>query len=137
MGHENKMLSEINPNHTLYVVHLLIDSELSVTIGKLGVFTFPKGLYLYVGSAKKNIIARLKRHLQKEKKHRWHIDYVRPYGEIIKIETYPNEMTECELLKKLQLNVNGQLLIKGFGSSDCKCRSHFIYCSESNAKGNE
>lgn len=120
-------LNNVNENHTLYVVYLKTDKEVFINIGKLGMFTFPRGTYLYVGSAKRNIVARLKRHVQVNKTFRWHFDYLRPYGEITKIETYSSLISECQLRRKLQDNMNGHLIIKGFGSSDCKCVSHLIF----------
>ena len=35
-----------------------------------------KGLYLYVGSAKKGLEQRLARHMKKRKNRFWHIDYI-------------------------------------------------------------
>ncbi|RKY43499.1 MAG: GIY-YIG nuclease family protein, partial [Candidatus Omnitrophota bacterium] len=50
-----------------------IDKE--IKIGRLGQIEFKKGIYLYVGSAKKGLISRLRRHISKKKKLFWHIDY--------------------------------------------------------------
>lgn len=124
---DNILLSGVDPIHSLYVVHLQVDKEAKITVGKLGSFTFPKGKYLYVGSAKRNIEARLKRHIKKEKSLRWHFDYLRPYGIITKVDTFSRDLSECELLERTLSETSGQLLFKGFGSSDCKCKSHLIY----------
>lgn len=124
---EKNLLNGIDPEHSLYVLHLSLNHEANVTVGKLGLFTFPKGTYLYIGSAKRNIKARLQRHLLRDKILRWHIDYLRQFAEISKIDTFDDRFTECELLKSTLKSTNGKLLIKGFGSSDCKCESHLIF----------
>lgn len=123
----NCLPNEIPHNHSLYVIYLQITKECHVSVGKLGKYSFPAGLYLYIGSAKRNIRARLTRHLQVNKKHRWHFDYVRPYGQIVKVETYARNISECQLRSHLQESLSGKLLVKGFGSSDCKCDTHLIF----------
>ena len=45
-----------------------IEKKTHITVGKLGKFVFSKGIYIYTGSAKKNINHRLKRHLTRNKK---------------------------------------------------------------------
>ena len=42
----------------------------------LSEFLLKKGIYIYTGSAKKNIDSRIKRHLSNSKKLHWHIDYL-------------------------------------------------------------
>lgn len=117
----------IHENHTLYAIFLNVPKSQEITIGKLGRFYFPKGMYIYVGSGKKNIGARIQRHLQIEKKLRWHFDYLRPFGKITKIITYEKYIGECELAEKLRKEYDGDFLIHRFGSSDCRCPSHLIY----------
>ena len=53
--------------HT-YQLYIKLDKTIKLQIGKLGKFTFPKGDYIYTGSAKKNINTRIKRHFSKNKK---------------------------------------------------------------------
>ncbi|GAB2572740.1 GIY-YIG nuclease family protein [Gracilibacillus alcaliphilus] len=121
----------INKSDTLYTVKALLPHEQKhLTIGKLGRFDFPKGLYVYVGSAKRNIDSRLKRHMQKEKKLRWHFDYLRPYLQIEEIQTFSGEEGECQLFHRLLHENGAEMPVKGFGSSDCKCFSHLFYSQE-------
>ncbi|MGX1901198.1 GIY-YIG nuclease family protein [Thermolongibacillus altinsuensis] len=117
----------INEQHTIYALFFDLHNSATIQIGKLGTFFFPKGHYIYVGSAKRNIRARIERHIKVEKKKRWHIDYLRPYGEITKIVTYSSELEECERAQQLMKEVNGKIIVNGFGSSDCGCPSHLIY----------
>ncbi|WP_281280883.1 GIY-YIG nuclease family protein [Robertmurraya kyonggiensis] len=99
-------------------------------MGRLGVFPFEKGIYIYVGSVKRNINARINRHKKVEKPLKWHFDYLRAYGNIIKIITYENSIGECQLAEKLRKKEGGIYPIPRFGSSDCRCTSPLIYAGE-------
>ena len=105
-----------------YQLYIYLKKGTHIQVGKLGFFHFPKGNYVYVGSAKKNIEQRIKRHNSKNKKLHWHIDYLlnNVYAKIIKVNL--ESCTECELYN----NTVGRVIISGFGSSDCKnrCYSH-------------
>lgn len=96
-----------------------------LTIGQLGVFDFPEGHYVYTGSAKRNIEARIARHLRHDKKLKWHVDYLlaSPQASIEKVSQYA--LAECVINQRTV----GQILIAGFGASDCKsgCSSHLKY----------
>ncbi len=114
-----------------YCLQIQISRKISINIGKLGKVDFPKGIYLYCGSARKNFDARINRHLARNKKIRWHIDYLlaSKYSKIIKIEKFElGEHTECSLVKYYVLNNTAEKFADGFGASDCKngCRSHLL-----------
>lgn len=117
----------LQEEHTLYAIRCHLSEEKVITIGKLGTFTFPSGHYLYVGSAKRNIRARVNRHLKVEKKMHWHFDYLRPYVQVVKVETFDGAIGECGLFKRIADENKGILLVKGFGSSDCRCTTHLMY----------
>ncbi len=118
---------KIDPNHTTYRLFLEMHEEQSITVGKLGTFLFKEGVYIYVGSAKKNIIHRLDRHLKKEKTNRWHIDYVRQHCDVLYYDTFKNKK-ECDLVLETIRTFNGICPFRKLGSSDCNCFSHLIYC---------
>ncbi|SEM22793.1 Uri superfamily endonuclease [Mesobacillus persicus] len=130
---ENKDLPSLQPviydqGDTLYAIQTYMPkANREIAIGKLGSFSFEKGTYVYVGSAKKNIQSRIARHLRIDKKFRWHFDYLRPYLKIEKFQTYPGEEGECQLFRRLMKENNGSVPVHGFGSSDCKCASHLFY----------
>ncbi|WP_147533703.1 GIY-YIG nuclease family protein [Bacillus marasmi] len=129
------MIERIDEEHVLYAVHLQLEQDHLITVGKLGTYQFKKGTYIYVGSAKRAIRARLNRHKKKEKVTRWHIDYLRPFCEITKIITYELGDGECSLAEKIRKTYNGTFPIQRFGASDCKCPSHLIYlCDGENKK---
>jgi len=118
-----------------YILIIKLKEDSEIKIGNLGLINFPRGYYCYVGSALGNTINlenRVGRHKklnrEKEGKLHWHIDYflVNPNALIIQIVMIKNEKRmECEISKMLEKIAKKS--IQGFGSSDCKCKSHFHY----------
>ena len=111
-----------------YQLHILMEEKVSIPIGKLGIFEFPAGKYIYTGSGKTNLAARVSRHLSGEKKLRWHIDYLlsNPTVRIVGV-TY-SEKAECELNKETA----GEIIVPRFGATDCRsrCGSHLKYAGK-------
>ncbi len=124
---EKFRLPSLNEQHSFYAIHLKIFEKKLLQIGKLGTYEFPEGTYIYIGSAKRNIRARIARHIKKVKPLRWHFDYLRPHGEITKFETFDNKLDECTRCKQLKEMYQAKEIVKGFGSSDCRCQSHLLY----------
>lgn len=124
-------LKIIPENHGLYSILLELDQPFEIQIGKLGAFLFQPGIYIYIGSAKGKMESRIKRHLKKEKKQHWHFDYLRPYGNIKAVFSFPISMGECQLREDFfNKNQTLQMPIAKFGSSDCKCYSHLLYSTD-------
>ncbi|MBO8172997.1 MAG: GIY-YIG nuclease family protein [Bacillaceae bacterium] len=122
---------DINTEHQLYVLHLYVAQDQTLQIGKLGSFHFPPGFYAYIGSARKHIKARIERHLKREKKKRWHMDYLRPHADIVRVETFSGDVwTECSLCEHVKNENRASMPARGFGSSDCRCVSHLLYLSD-------
>ena len=94
----------------------------------MGKVFFIEGNYIYIGSAKGCLEARLRRHLKKDKKSFWHIDYLlkdeRTQISQIWIILKP---IECEIAEVFYRNPFTETVRKGFGSSDCKCETHLFY----------
>ena len=71
-----------------------------------------------------SLIPRLKRHLSKNKKLHWLIDYLLKNAEI-------EEIIFTDSLKKIECqiadNINTLENIPNFGCSDCQCTSHLHY----------
>lgn len=100
--------------------------DTSLVIGSLGRLNFKKGYYLYIGSAMNSLKSRLKRHMNKNKTFRWHIDYLVPMLDGLKpIPIRASEPLECKLSMELK-NLNYEEIPK-FGSSDCGCNSHLYH----------
>jgi Uri superfamily endonuclease len=65
-----------------YTLVINLDSDTEIDVGSLGSILFPRGSYLYIGSAINGIEGRVTRHLRKTKKIHWHIDYLLKKAEI-------------------------------------------------------
>ena len=100
-----------------------------IRVGRLGRFSFRSGVYFYVGSAQRNMSARLDRHGRRDKALRWHIDYLSSKADMLGAITIvgPREL-ECQLAKKLGNMF--ELAVPGFGASDCRCGGHLFYARE-------
>jgi Uri superfamily endonuclease len=105
-----------------YQLHIELARPLRLAIGWLGVFDIPAGHYVYTGSARRNLEARIAHHQSKIKKLHWHIDYLlaSPHARITAVHT--SSEPECQLNQHTQ----GAIPIPGFGASDCRagCGSH-------------
>jgi len=131
-----------------YILLIELATEKNILIGKLGYLFFPKAFYAYVGSAMNGLEARLARHLRKEKKLHWHIDYLLKevaIADIILCFSEPFAFCHSEGAKRPKNLAQGKLRmecflaralakefqsIPGFGSSDCKCQSHLYFGNE-------
>ena len=60
----------------IYILLISIKRNILPKIGALGNIKLAKGTYAYVGSAQNNMEKRIKRHLSKDKRFHWHIDYL-------------------------------------------------------------
>jgi sugar fermentation stimulation protein A len=108
-----------------YLVLLHLIRTRVIPIGRLGRIRFPKGFYLYVGSAMTNLSQRVERHRRLHKRVHWHIDRFRPHARFV--ETLPirsSDRLECELAHAIEGIASWS--IPGFGCSDCRCKSHLF-----------
>ena len=112
----------------IYQLLIYLSRKKKIQVGKKGSFEFPRGYYLYTGSAKNGLKSRIKRHLRKGKKLFWHIDYLLRYGKIVDILLYPeNKRSECEINQRMLCQKNAKIIMPRFGSSDCRCETHLVY----------
>ncbi len=116
----------------LYQLVLYLDKKSRIKIGKKNECLFPKGYYIYTGSAQSGLEERVKRHLRGKKKNFWHIDYLLPYCKILKVITYKEVKTECRLNQRILKLKDAKIIMKGFGSSDCQCLSHLFFFKKAN-----
>ena len=107
---------------TTYQLLIELSATTELRIGQLGTFTFPSGQYVYTGSAKNNIDARIQRHLRRDKKLHWHIDYLLNAAEANIVSVKRTALSECTA----NLTVKGEIVVNRFGASDCRsgCGSH-------------
>lgn len=107
-----------------YLLLMELHDDASIMVGKQGVVDFPKGCYVYVGSALNGLERRIQRHLRIDKKVHWHIDYLLPHGEVVDIFYHENSrLQECAVARMLEKRFFG---VPGFGCSDCECSSHLF-----------
>ena len=112
-----------------YMLLLHIARPLPLSIGSLGLFNVKKGYFIYIGSAMRSLSSRIRRHLSKSKKIRWHIDYLTPHAACITAFPIRSRIRlECALAEEVRKISTDA--IKKFGSSDCACSSHLYYFPE-------
>lgn len=111
-----------------YALIIAVASETTIAVGKLAEFAFPAGYYIYLGSARGGLFQRVRRHLSKEKRLRWHIDYLLKEVKVVEVwYTLGDERLECRWASAANEMPQAQIIAPGFGSSDCRCPSHLIY----------
>ena len=85
-----------------YVLLIRLSEEQTIATGSLQDVRFPRGYYAYVGSAMGGIKSRLSRHLRRNKKRHWHIDYLLERATITDISVCETEKrSECAIAQAL------------------------------------
>ena len=123
----------------VYTLLLFLPKEVTVTVGSLGKQKFPRGYYTYTGSALGRgttcLKHRITRHLRKEKRKFWHIDYLLA-DENVSIAAVVAAQTkgkmECNLNNYIKNIKGAKVQVYGFGASDCKkrCGTHLLHFPE-------
>jgi len=119
---------EISKEKGVYVLFMECRTERKIKVGKFGNLSVSKGIYAYVGSAHGGggLNSRVSRHLRTAKKCRWHIDYVRRFMKMRTVWLYEGaKEAEHQIADKL-MKLSSSIPMKGFGSSDCNCVTHFF-----------
>ncbi len=114
-------MSTSNHHHT-YQLYIRLSRTITIPVGALGQCRFPAGDYIYTGSARRNMEARLRRHRGRDKRPHWHIDHLLLHPAASVVEVTRSATPECELNQ----SVTGEIPAPGFGASDCRngCGSH-------------
>lgn len=114
-----------------YALVLRLPSRRKITVGKLGTVAFPRGYYIYFGSALGGLKARTSRHLRHDKKLHWHADYLSaevPWTQVWQLAD--GQRWECvwaDQATDIASATHGVTHpAPGFGSSDCKCLTHLV-----------
>ncbi len=117
-----------------YILIIFVEKNKKISIGKLGYMVFRKGCYAYVGSAMGGLSKRIKVHINKNRKPRWHIDYLLKEAHLSKIillitDNKIEDRVACLFEKNFEK-------IDKFGASDSKvCDSHLFFVQKENAVG--
>lgn len=112
-----------------YALLLELAEPARIAIGRLGMFDFPAGGYVYTGSAHGagGLAARVGRHLRGGGALRWHVDYLRVHTAARGVVGAAGRL-ECIWAQRLVAQ-GGRVIAAGFGASDCRagCRAHLVY----------
>lgn len=134
-----------------YALVIFLPRAKTLRIGALGAFRFPRGYYVYIGSALNGLSARLARHLasvrrpgfspmflkgqlgerlrqRRDKKLFWHIDYFLEHARVVDVWTRENTARlECTWARAALALPNAKIIVPRFGASDCRCAAHLVY----------
>ncbi len=117
-----------------YVLLMRLESPCRIAVGGLGPVDFERGHYAYVGSALGSLEKRIERHLGSRKRIHWHIDYLLEKAHVDEVFSVESPLRlECRIAKRLASKLES---VKGFGCSDCRCRSHLFYSEDRDALKN-
>ena len=119
------MLARTDLNGTYVLIFYRKKGEF-VRVGALGEIYFKKGFYAYVGSALgiNGFANRIGRHVRRQKRLRWHVDYLNLPVREVWVSDAGNKC-ECDWSETLEQTASFH--IPGFGCSDCRCPSHLFY----------
>ena len=121
-------LADLRGGTYILILHLPHDQD--IQIGKLGRYEFRSGFYAYVGSAlgRGGLAVRLKHHYNPTPRPHWHIDYLRKMTKLDQVWLAESEKVwEHDWAAILPKLYGTTLSMRGFGSSDCKCKTHLFY----------
>lgn len=110
-----------------YALWFYLPRATAIEVGRLGLKSFKRGWYGYCGSASGpgGLRARLRHHLHHSTRRHWHIDYFKVHALIREIWLCQGGNYEHELSQSLCRHA-AEVPVTGFGSSDCRCSSHFV-----------
>lgn len=96
-------------------------------VGKSGLVEFPRGHYIYFGSALGGLTARLDRHPRHDKRLHWHADYLSAEVRWEYAWKLPDgQRWECVWAASDAPTDGMASLVRGFGSSECRCPSYLV-----------
>jgi Uri superfamily endonuclease len=114
----------------VYCLCISVEEQMQIRIGALGELTFPRGKYVYIGSALNGLRPRVFRHINnslgKGSVTHWHIDYLLrdPKVNVMTVyQKYTEEKEECKLAESVSQHGDP---IPDFGCGDCRCVSHLF-----------
>lgn len=112
-----------------YALIFFCPRHATVKAGRLGELRLEPGFYIYCGSAfgPGGVKARTDHHRQVSQRPHWHLDYLRPQLQLLEIwYTFDKSAREHQWAAQLATMRGATQPFPGFGSSDCRCRSHLI-----------
>ncbi len=108
-----------------YRLYIRVPRRATIEPGRLGRHVLARGWYVYTGSARRNMAARLRHHLAGNDTRRWHIDWLlgADLGQVMHIRL--DSESECTVNARIE----GRTVIPRFGATDCRhrCGSHLLW----------
>ncbi len=112
----------------MYILLARLGKTQKIKPGRLPEADYKEGIYLYVGRARTGLLARIRRHIRRQKKLFWHIDYLLQKAKIEAIWIRKHYFDECNIADMIgDFHTTKGIPVKGFGSSDCRCPGHLFY----------
>ena len=120
----------LEPKPGTYALILSCSTDFGIQIGRLGTMRLQPGYYVYLGSALGlgGLRARIAHHQKPSLRPHWHIDYLRAHTQIHCIWfSYDARRREHQWARVVQTMSGAKIPLRGFGASDCDCRSHLYF----------
>lgn len=118
----------------VYALVMRLERDRVITVGRLGTFEFPKGWYVYLGSAHGpgGVKRRTDRHRREDagKRKKWNVDYLRPYAPISEIWfSHAPAYREHDWAWKVMRMSGATIPARKFGANDCypRCETHLFH----------
>ncbi len=127
MAPSQRALRPRRPDGGCYAILLRLPAVRTLVTGALGAVDYPAGWYVYVGSARGGIRARVARHRRPAKALRWHIDYLRRVCSFVDAFAFPHPphlSRESEIARAVAAIADEA--IPRFGASDSPDASHLF-----------
>ena len=125
-----------------YTIVIRCRQSVDLSFGNLGRAKIRPGLYVYSGSAlgrgAVSLEGRIRRHLRRRKKIRWHVDYVTSSRRcMVKAAIYleSTRRLECDVSRMIGERLGAHPLLPHIGASDCSCSGHLMRVTSLREKG--
>ena len=116
-----------------YTLLLACKKPFKIRMGKLGLIKVERGNYLYTGSAlgtgSVSLEQRVARHRRRNKRMKWHVDYLTVPREVVVVNvicTESSKRLECQINRQLLHKLNAKPIARRAGASDCQCSGHLL-----------
>lgn len=109
----------------LYLLVIHLQRKVHLKVGALGHLDMAAGFYVYTGSARRGLTARINRHLHRHKRCYYHVDFLRAHSHRTLAFPIRGASDECSLAWEVARIACAT--VEQFGSSDCGCPSHLAY----------
>ena len=119
------------PDAGVYQIWFELADDVRITVGRLGRFAFPVGIYVYTGRASRGLRARVRRHVGGAPRRHWHIDYLlaKPEVAVVRVALASLDADE-ECSVNQAVGLTGDCVAPGCGASDCRagCAARLWRC---------